>query len=56
MTDQTLPSGGGAYVRLADGSLQIEEAPTLLEAPVPAPVETPVEEPAKARRTPVKEA
>ncbi len=43
MTDQTLPSGGGAYIRLADGTLQLEEAPTLLEAPVQAPVETPVE-------------
>lgn len=44
MTDQTLPSGGGAYVREKDGTLRrIEEAPAEAgEAPVEAPVKAPV--------------
>jgi hypothetical protein len=53
MTDQTLPSAGGSYVRQPDGSLRLAEPS---EAPVEAAVETPVEEPVKARRTLTKEA
>ena len=70
MTDQTLPSGGGAYVREKDGSLTLVEAPTAegyrlaaraaAETPVEAPIEAPAEEGAapafKSRRTAVKEA
>lgn len=52
MTDQ-LPSGGGSYIRLPDGTLKLEEAPTALEAPPEAPVKEAVQAPVKR---PVKEA
>lgn len=60
MSNQELPSGGGAYERKADGSLKQTEAPTAPEGTgavpaegVEAPVEGAVERPAKR---PVKEA
>lgn len=40
MTNETLPSGGGAYVREKDGTLRRIEEPT---APSAEPVEAPVE-------------
>lgn len=49
-TKMTLPSGGGAYERLADGSLKQVEATRLYEEPAEtgeAPVEGVVERPAK---------
>ena len=50
-----LPQSGGSWVRLADGTLQLEEATdstpeaiaAALEAPVEAPVQDPVENPVK---------
>lgn len=48
MTDQTLPAAGGAYIRLPDGTLKLEEAPA--ERPVEGPVEAPVKAPAKPTR------
>lgn len=56
MTDQTHPSGGGAYIRHPDGRLELVEEPTAPLAPadpVEAPVEGSVKTPAKR---PVKEA
>jgi hypothetical protein len=49
----TLPSGGGAYTRLADGSLRLDEPPTAPEAPGPASetaVEAPFQPPVKRTR------
>lgn len=65
MSTQELPSGGGAYERKADGSLEQVEAPTAPEAAdagnpidvggaVEVPLEGAVERPAK--RSTVKEA
>lgn len=55
-TKMTLPSGGGAYERLADGTLKQVEATKLYEDPadglaagLEAPVEGAVERPAKPK-------
>lgn len=68
MTEQTLPSAGGAWIRQKDGSLTLDEAPTALEpardagpaTAFDAPIEGGVEPAFKSRRqsapTPVKEA
>lgn len=57
MTDLTLPSGGGSYIRQKDGSLVLDEAPTAREAeaetPIEGTVQTPVEPAFKSRRSPV---
>ncbi len=47
MTDQTLPTGGGAYIRHPDGRLELVEEPTAPLAPAD-PVEAPVEAAVKA--------
>jgi hypothetical protein len=50
MTDQTHPSGGGAYIRHPDGRLERLEETTVTEAqeaPVEAPVEAAVKAPSK---------
>ena len=53
-----LPSGGGSYVRLKDGTLHREDQQPAdpVEGAVEAPVEAPVERVAKAPAKPVKEA
>lgn len=51
MTNQTLPSGGGAYVREKDGTLRRIEEPMAPSAePVEPPVEGVVKAPAKTTR------
>lgn len=62
MSTQELPSGGGAYERMADGTLHQVEAPTApegsaapaegLAAGLEAPVEGAVERPAKSKLPP----
>lgn len=52
MTEQTLPSGGGAYERKKDGSLIQTEAPTAPAEAVETPVEADVERPAKSKLPP----
>lgn len=46
MTDQ-LPSSGGSYIRLPDGTLKLDEAPTALEIPVEEAVQAPFKRPVK---------
>lgn len=47
MSDQTLPSGGGAFIREKDGTLRPEAAAPEADAPVEARIEEAVERPAK---------
>lgn len=51
MTNQEMPSGGGAYIREKDGTLRRldDEAPAS-DAPLEAPVEAPVNATAKPTR------
>lgn len=58
MTEPTLPSSGGAWLREKDGTLRLVEEPTVYEGPAPeaveAAVEGTVEEPVKAPAKPTR--